>query len=188
MDEKKPNVMDAATITSGQTVATVNHAPSLEELQKQLDALKAENETLKADAEKVKKTISNANADAASWKDKYRSTLDEAKRKEEERAEADAALRDELNALKAEKRISTYTARLMEVGYDAQTAATMAISLPEGISDDFFESQKKFLESQKQIAKTEALNSQPGLSVGTPPVSVDKETADIRRWMGLSQK
>lgn len=172
MDEKKEEVK----------------TPTVEEMQKQIETLMAENNSLKADAEKVKKTISNANADAASWKEKYRSTLDEAKRKEEERAEADAALREELTALKAEKRISTYTARLLEVGYDAQTAASMAMSLPEGISDDFFNQQKVFLDNQKQIAKTEALNNQPGLTVGMPPNAPSKEDADIRRWMGLPNK
>ena len=175
-DEKKPEVNEEVK------------TPTLEELQKQIEALTAENNNLKADAEKVKKTISNANADAASWKEKYRSSLDEAKRKEEERAEADEALRAELTALKAEKRISTYTAKLLEVGYDAQTAATMAASLPEGISDDFFAQQKSFLDAQKQLAKTEALNNQPGLSVGTPPATFEKVDEDIRRWMGLPIK
>ena len=97
-------------------------------------------------------------------------------------------LEAELNALKTEKRISTYTAKLLEVGFDAQTAASMAMSLPEGISDDFFTQQKTFLDAQKQLAKTEALNNQPGLSVGTPPATPNKEDADIRRWMGLPVK
>ena len=176
MDEKKPDVIEEVK------------TPTIEDLQKQIADLMAENNTLKADAEKVKKTISNANADAAKWKDQYRATLDEAKRKEEERAEADEALKAELTALKAEKRISTYTARLMDVGYDAQTAASMAANLPEGISEDFFGAQKKFLEAQKQQAKTEALNNQPGLSVGTPPTSPNKDDMDIRRWMGLPVK
>ena len=53
-DEKKPEVNE--------------EVKTLEDLQKQIEALTAENNSLKADAEKVKKTISNANADAASWK------------------------------------------------------------------------------------------------------------------------
>lgn len=175
MDEKKLEKEEVKT-------------PTVEDLQKQIESLTAENNSLKADAEKVKKTISNANADAAEWKTKYRNTLDEAKRKEEERAEADEAIRAELNALKTEKRIATYTSKLMEAGYDAQTAATMASSLPEGISDDFFNQQKSFIESQKQLAKTEALNNQPGLSVGTPPVAPNKMDLDLREWMGLPNK
>lgn len=172
MDEKKPEVKEEVK------------TPTLEDLQKQIEALMAENNSLKADAEKVKKTISNANADAASWKDKYRATLDEAKRKEEERAEADEAIRAELTALKTEKRISTYTAKLLEVGYDAQTAASMAMNLPEGISDDFFNQQKSFLETQKQIAKTNAINNQSSMSVGeTPSATKDDEMdAKLKKW------
>lgn len=171
-EEKKPDVKEEVK------------TPTLEDLQKQIEALMAENNSLKADAEKVKKTISNANADAASWKDKYRATLDEAKRKEEERAEADEALRAELTALKTEKRISTYTAKLLEVGYDAQTAASMAMNLPEGISDDFFNQQKSFLETQKQIAKTNAINNQSSMSVGETPsaTKADEEDAKLKKW------
>lgn len=171
MDEKKPEVKETT-------------APTLEELQKQISELKAENDVLKKDGEKLKAAQSNASADASEWKKKYHSTLDEASRKEAERAEAEQAMREELEALKAEKRISAYTAKLMEVGYDAQTAASMAVNLPEGISDDFFAQQKSFIESQKQIAKTETINSQPKLSTGEPP-TISKEDADIKRWFGL---
>ena len=172
MDEKKPDVKEEVK------------APTIEDLEKEISALKAENESLKKDGEKLKAAQSNASADASEWKKKYHSTLDEASRKEIERAEAEQAMRDELTALKTEKRISVYTAKLMEVGYDAQTAATMAASLPEGISDDFFNQQKVFIESQKQLAKTEVINNQPTLSVGETP-SVSKEDADIKRWFGL---
>lgn len=171
MDEKKPDVKETT-------------APTLEELQKQISELKAENDALKKDGEKLKAAQTNASADASEWKKKYHSTLDEASRKEAERAEAEQAMREELEALKAEKRISAYTAKLMEVGYDAQTAASMAVNLPEGISDDFFAQQKSFIESQKQIAKTETINSQPKLSAGEPP-TISKEDADIKRWFGL---
>ena len=172
MDEKKPEVKEEVK------------TPTLEELQEQIKALTAENNSLKADAEKVKKTISNANADAASWKDKYRATLDEAKRKEEERAEADEAIRAELTALKTEKRISAYTAKFLECGYDAQTASSMAMSLPEGISDDFFEKHKSFIESQKQLAKTNAINNQSSMSVGETPSATKEDELDakLKRW------
>lgn len=172
MDEKKPEVKEEVK------------TPTLEDLQKQIEALMAENNSLKADAEKVKKTISNANADAAEWKKKFYSTQDEATRKEAERAEAEQAMQAELTALKTEKRISTYTAKLLEVGYDAQTAASMAMNLPEGISDDFFNQQKSFLETQKQIAKTNAINNQSSMSVGETPsaTKADEDDAKLKKW------
>lgn len=173
MDEKKTEVKEEVK------------TPTLEDLQKQIEALTAENQNLKADADKVKKTISNANADAAAWKDKYKSTLDEATRKEQERVEAEQSLRDELNALRAEKRVASYTTKLMAVGYDAQTASSMAVNLPEGISDDFFEQQKTFLESQKQLAKNELINNQPKLSVGETLAPKKDEDDKYRKWFGL---
>lgn len=162
--------------------------PTLEDLQKQIADLTATAKAKDAEIEKLKAANTNASADASEWKKKFRSTQDEATRKEAERAEAEAAMREELNALKAEKRISVYTQRLMEVGYDAQTAASMAISLPEGISDDFFATQKTFLDNQKQLAKTEALNNQPSLSIGTPPVPQNTEDMKERSWWGLPTK
>lgn len=176
MDEKKPDVKEEVK------------TPTLEDLQKQIAELTASVKAKDGEIEKLKTANTNASADASAWKQKYRSTQDEATRKEAERTEAEQALREELTALKAEKRISVYTQRLMEVGYDPQTAASMAANLPEGISDDFFATQKQFLDNQKQIAKTEALNNQPGLSVGTPPTAPNKEDTDLRRWMGLPTK
>lgn len=187
MDEKKPEVTEEVK------------TPTLEDLQKQIEALTANAKAKDAEIEKLKASVTNASADASKWKKSYYGELDEAKRKEAEKAEADAekervrseaeqAMRDELNALKTEKRISVYAQRLMEVGYDAQTASSMAVNLPEGISDDFFATQKTFLESQKQLAKTEALNNQPSLTPGLPPTSPNKEDADIRFWMGLPTK
>lgn len=157
-----------------------------------VESLQTENDALKKEIEKLKAANTNASADAAKhkrsaeeWKEKYRSTQDEATRKEAERAEADEALKQELAALRTEKRISTYTAKLMEVGYDAQTATSMAMNLPEGISDDFFIQQKTFLESQKQKAKTELINNQPKLSSGETLAPSNDETEKYRKWFGL---
>ena len=76
----------------------------------------------------------------------------------------------------------------MSAGFDETTADSMAASLPEGVSDTFFESQKAFIEATKQTVKTQLINSQPGLSVGVPPSATDnskKEDDDMRRWFGL---
>lgn len=159
--------------------------PTLEELQKQIATLTESAKAKDAEIEKLKASVTNASADAANWKKQYRSTQDEVTRKEAERAEADEALKQELAALRTEKRISTYTAKLMEVGYDAQTATSMAMNLPEGISEDFFVQQKTFLESQKQKAKTELINNQPKLSSGETLAPSNDETEKYRKWFGL---
>lgn len=150
---------------------------------------------LKAEVEKLKIAQSNASADAAKykrerddWTEKYKSKCTE---EEKGKIEAEArykALEEENLSYKKKERIATYTTRLVEVGFDPQTAANMAASLPEGISDDFFATQKTFLDNQKQLAKTEALNNQPGLSIGTPPVPQNTEDMKERSWWGLPTK
>lgn len=153
-------------------------------------------EELMAEIEKLKKAISASNADASKrkkeaeeWQTKYKSTLDEQKRKEFEAEESLKALRAENEQYKSEKRIASYQTKLMSAGFDAQTASTMASILPDGVPDTFFEDQKKYLDKKTQEIKTQMLNSQPGLTVGMPMASSkdakDKETDDLRRWMGL---
>ena len=137
-------------------------------------------EELQAENEKLKKAISASNADAAKrkkesedWQGKYKATLDEQKRKEFEVEEEMKRIKAENEQFRAEKRISTYAAKLMGAGFDEATASSMATSLPDGIPDSFFEQQKAFNEAQKQALKTQSLNSQPNLPVGSTPSSGD---------------
>ena len=150
---------------------------------------------LQAEIEKLKKCISTSNSDAAKrkkeaeeWQGKYKSTLDEQKRKELEAEENIKRIMAENEQFKTKERISTYTAKLMGAGFDETTASSMASSLPDGIPDSFFESQKAFNEAQKQAIKNQNINAQPGLSKGLPPStsnSMSEEEAKLRKWIGL---
>lgn len=145
---------------------------------------------------KQKAAIDNACSDAAAkkkeaqeWAEKYKAKLSEQEKTELERKQELEAKEAELNAYKAKERISTYTAKLLEAGYDAETAAKMAAALPEGVSDDFFASHKTFIEAKTQAIKNETLNSQPKLSSGTPLSGLDAEEAELaklRKWAGLN--
>lgn len=125
----------------------------------------------KADEEltRLKAALSKANSEAAEWKRQYKATLDEAKQKELEAAESRKAELEELEALRKDKRISTYKARLMDAGIDGATADVMATVLPDGVSDDYFAALKTFNANQRKAADVASLNNQPGLSVGLPP-------------------
>lgn len=136
----------------------------------------------------VRKALDKASSECASYKKALREKQTEAERAEADRLERENTLQEQLNAYKAKERVSTYKAQLMAVGYDANTAEVMANALPEGISEDFFATQKTFLDQQKQNALSEALNRQPKPSVGTPPTTTDAEQAELanyRRAIGL---
>lgn len=179
----------------------------MEELLKQVEDLKKQNDELltiktdydklSVDYEKAKKAISKATEEAAGYKRQYRDTLDEATRREAEKAEEEArkeaermeemrVIKTKLATLETEKRVSTYTAKLMASGYDANTAAIMAANLPDGVSEDFFTSQKTFIENKTQEAKAAALNSQPELSKGQPPKPADPEAAEINKILAAA--
>jgi hypothetical protein len=141
-----------------------------------------------AEINKYKTLISKANAEAAKYKDELRAKQTEAERAEADRMENEKKLQEELQNYRNKERISTYKAQFMAAGFDADTAATMANNLPEGVTDDFFATTKQFLEAQKQTLLSEALNKQPKPSVGTPPTANDAEQAEIanlRRYIGL---
>lgn len=141
-----------------------------------------------ADSSKLKEALSKANSEAAAYKRQLREKQTEAERAEADRAEAEKQLREELDNYRTKERLSNYRAQLMAAGIDADTAALMAQALPDGVSDEYFAATKTFIENQKQAIATEALNNQPGLSVGTPPkgkTAEELEMETLRRNIGL---
>lgn len=139
---------------------------------------KAVNKAETEEITRLKAALSKANSEAAEWKRQYKTTLDEAKQKELDAAEQRKAELEELNALRTERRISGYKAKLMEAGIDGATADLMANALPEGVKDEYFASVKNFNENQRKALDVNALNKQPGLSVGMPPTGAAKTDLD----------
>ena len=144
---------------------------------------------LQKEIDNLKKRLSVVNSDAAEMKRKLREKMSEDERKEAERAEKEAAREAELVELRREKTVNGYKARLMEVGYDADTAKTMAEGLPSDLGDDFFAAQKTFLDNKAKEIEANLIKNQPNLSNGKPFTASDaeaKELADLRRAFGLS--
>lgn len=151
------------------------NATETTEQTKELETLRAENEKLKGENTKLRESVNSASADASKYKKQWQATLSEAERKEAEAAEQRKAELAELEQLRTEKRVSGYTAKLMAVGYDAQTAGIMAAALPDGIGDAYFEAQRNFIDGKVQATKSELLSKQPSVTPGTAPA---KEVAE----------
>ncbi len=156
--------------------------PSVADLQAEIERLKAE----VGQTDKLKKSISEACADAAEWKRKYRATLDESERVKQEQAEKYAQMESQLKGFQDEKRINDYFAKLINAGYSPEVAQRMAQGLPEGVPDSFFDEQRSFLSAKTQEIKTQVINAQPGLTAGMPPVTQkDSDDEQMRKWFGL---
>ena len=135
------------------------------------------------DLNKLKAALSKSNSEAAEYKRLLREKQTEAERAEADRAEQYKALQDELASYRNKERISSYKANLMSAGIDAETADLMAKSLPEGVSDEYFQATKSFLEQQRKNADIANLGKQPGLSVGQPPKGMTKDDEIVQTAM-----
>lgn len=141
-----------------------------------------------AELEKLKAALSRANSQAAEYKRALREKQTEAERAAAERAEQDQQMRDELETLRREKRVSDYTGRCLALNMEAELAAQTANALAEGNMDSVFDCLKAFVEATKTRLNNEALNRQPGLSAGIPPTkgnTEDEIMAQLRRYAGL---
>jgi len=140
------------------------------------------------DVAKLKNALSNANTDAAEWKRKYRSTLDEKERAEAERAEREKAVEEELRGLRRDKTVSGYLANCLSLGYDKDLAQRAAEAMADNDAAAIMECQREFLEAKTKELEAAALNKQPTLTAGAPPTSAEAEKTEankLRRYAGL---
>ena len=137
---------------------------------------------------KLKEALSRANSDAAEWKRKYRATLDDAKRAEEERAERDREREEELASLRKEKMVSKLEAQYLSAGYSAELASSTAQAQADGDTATVVANQLRFIEDTKKSLEAAALGKQPPITPGKPPKGEsdeDKFFATVAKYAGL---
>ena len=140
-----------------------------------------------AEIEKLKETISKSNSEAAEWKNKYRSTLDEATKKAQE-AEEEAHKKDELlEQLKREKMIAGYKASYLAMGYEASLAEDTAKALADGNDERLFENQRKHMESVEKKAREEALRTSGRPGGSGSGSNDDTEAVKLAKEIGAAQ-
>lgn len=180
--------MDENTVV---TSATTDATPDVEQTETaKTEHAKAEKPDT-AEVEKLKRLLSKANSDAAEWKRQLREKQNAEERAAAERAEQEQAMREELETLRKEKRVSDYTGKCLALNMDADLAGKTANALADGDMDSVFDCLKAFVEATTTRLNNEALNRQPGLSAGIPPTTnaaVKSEDDKIRGWMGLPIK
>ena len=164
-------------------------AMSAEEKLAALEAYEFEPAPANDNETKLKEALTRASADASEWKKKYRATLDDAKRAEEERAERDKARDEELETLRKERTISKLEAQYLSVGYSAELAAASAKAQADGDTATVLANQTKFLSDMKSKLEAEALGKQPPLTPGKPPEADksedDKLSETMMKYAGL---
>ena len=136
---------------------------------------------------KLKAALSKANSESAEWKRQFREKQTEQERAEAERAENEKALQEELAALRRGKVIDEYAKKCLGMGYNADLAARCAEAMADGRFNDVFAIQQEFMETRTKEIEAAALNKQPGLSTGAPPVNATDKSEEnkMRGYFGL---
>lgn len=156
MDE---NIKTTVDETTNATVATDDTPKQTKTAEEQLAELLAENKRLK-------KAVDKGASDAASWKKKFMDTQSEATQLSMEKAERDAALKEELEALRKESKINKYAKSFMGIGYSEDMATQAAEAQFNGDTDELIRIQKAFnAESEKRI-RAEIMKSMPTPATG----------------------
>ena len=140
-----------------------------------------------AEIAKLKAALSKANSESAEWKRQFREKQSETERAEAERAEAEKALQEELATLRRGKVVDEYAKKCMGMGYAADLAAECAEAMADGRFNDVFTIQQRFMEAKTKEIEAAALNKQPGLTPGTPPVNAAEKAEEnkMRSYFGL---
>lgn len=149
---------------------------------------KKDEKPVNAEVDKLKAALSKANSEAAEYKRQLREKQTEQERAEAERLDQERQMREELESLRKDKQVSDLTAKCVALNFEPDLAAQTANALADGNMDGLFDCLKAFVEATKTRLNNEALNRQPALSTGSAPTTnntVDAETAQLRRWMGL---
>lgn len=140
---------------------------------------------------KLKQRLNEVTSESANYRRQLHEKMTADEREKAEREEKWNALINENATLKREKYTGEYTTRYMGMGYPADVARALADTLPEGLPDSFFESQKSFLDSTIQNTKAQLLSQQPQPTQGSPLTSTQAEDLEMekyRMYAGLSPK
>lgn len=137
--------------------------------------------SLQTQLEKTKRAMDKAASEASDWKDKWKATLDDAAKAEEERKEREAEKDRRIAELTRRETVSTLKASYLSMGYPDDLAGQAAEALADGDISKANETQKTFLSKYKSDIEAGLLNSQPKLTPGTPPTPEQAQAEQIKR-------
>lgn len=173
MDENKTNVDE---IMGGEPKADESKAET-----KTAEEMYAE---LLADNKRMKKAVDKATADASEWKKKYMATQSESEKLSMEKAERDAALKEELEALRKESKVNKYAKSFMACGYSEEMATKAAEAQYSGDTDELFRLQKLHSDNMAKQIRADIMKSMPVPATGNDDgVHITQEQFDKMSYM-----
>lgn len=132
---------------------------------------------LLAENKRLKKAVDKSSSDASSWKKKYMDTQSESEKLSMEKAERDAAIREELEALRKESAINKFAKSFMSCGYSEDMATKAAEAQYSGDTDELFRIQKVHMDNMAKKIRADIMKDMPAPATGnddTPHITQEQ--------------
>lgn len=130
------------------------------------------------DIDRYKNAAAKANSEAAAYKKQLNETKTSAQTNEQRIAE----LESKLEAAEKRERISSLTAKYVELGYESNLAAETAEAFANGDTDKVFANHLKAKDAMEQKLRAEIMKGTPRPSTGTPAKAMTLE--EFRKLSG----
>ena len=148
------------------TIVTETTEPKAEESKAEAKTAEEMYAELLADNKRMKKAIDKATADASEWKKKYMATQSESEKLSMEKAERDAALKEELEMLRKESKVNKFAKSFMACGYSEEMATRAAEAQYSGDTDELFRLQKLHSDNMAKQIRADIMKSMPVPATG----------------------
>ena len=121
---------------------------------------------LLAENKRMKKAFDKASSEAADYKKQLMATKSESEKLSMEKAERDAALKEELEALRKESKVNKYAKSFMACGYTEEMATKAAEAQYSGDTDELFRLQKLHSDNMAKQIRAEIMKTMPVPATG----------------------
>lgn len=143
---------------------------------------------LLAENKRLKKAVDKSASDASSWKKKYMDTQSESEKMNMEKAERDAAMREELEALRKESAINKFAKSFMSCGYSEEMATKAAEAQYSGDTDELFRIQKSYMDNMEKKIRADIMKTMPVPATGNDDdIHLTQEQFDKMSYMELKE-
>ena len=141
---------------------------------------------LLAENKRMKKAFDKASSEAADYKKQLMATKSDAEKLSIEKAERDAALKEELEMLRKESTVNKYAKSFMACGYTEEMATKAAEAQYSGDTDELFRIQKLHTDNMAKQIRADIMKSMPAPATGNDDeVHLTQEQFDKMSYLEL---
>lgn len=175
MDETKTNVTE-----------TMGIVPKTDEPKAETKTAEEMYAELLAENKRMKKAFDKASSEAADYKKQLMATKSDAEKLSMEKAERDAALKEELEALRKESKVNKFAKSFMACGYTEEMATKAAEAQYSGDTDELFRIQKAHNENMAKQIRADIMKTMPVPATGNDDdIHLTQEQFDKMSYLEL---